>query len=565
MNEYLMNVESCRIDTPPLLYYSHVSTAIAVLFVALYIFKKKRQSLDGKLLLLIGIFFTLWSVSDIILWMSINVLLISTIWSLINAFEMLVSITTLYFAYVFFEKKDVSSRMKVLGISLFAPYLLLIPSAFNITGFDLINCEATQGPMITWYFRAFEVVVSLWLLSYLAKTIYFSPKGKRSIPVLFSLGTILFLVFFSGTNVIATVTGRWEILHYGLLGVPFFVGFLAYLIVRYQVFNVKVVGAQVLVLVLILLVGAQFFYVKTIANEVLTIITFLLVSVFGWMLMRSIRNEVERKEELQMISDSLASANERLRRLDNAKSEFISIASHQLRTPITAIKGYVSLVLEGSYGKVNAEVQDVLEKVYRVQTQLSQLVEDLLNVSRIEAGRIQYQYAPTRLEMIITDLVDMFSITARDKGIALRMHLSKKALPELTIDANKIKETISNLIDNAVKYTPQGGEVKVILEGDEARRVARVIVEDNGVGISPEDKSRLFEKFVRSKETTQMVTSGTGLGLYVGKNFVEAHGGRIWAESEGSGMGARFIVELPYEHSETGSGEVATFGKSYER
>jgi signal transduction histidine kinase len=282
------------------------------------------------------------------------------------------------------------------------------------------------------------------------------------------------------------------------------------------------------------------------------------------MLIHSVENEVARKEELQMISDSLASANERLRRLDNAKSEFISIASHQLRTPITAIKGYVSLVLEGSYGKVNAEVQDVLEKVYRVQTQLSQLVEDLLNVSRIEAGRIQYQYAPTRLEMIITDLVDMFSIADRDKGIALRMHLSKKALPELTIDANKIKETISNLIDNAVKYTPQGGEVKVILEGDEERRVARVIVEDNGVGISSEDKVRLFEKFVRSKETTQMVTSGTGLGLYVGKSFVEAHGGKIWAESEGSGKGARFIVELPYEHSETGSGEVATFGKSYE-
>ena len=122
------------------------------------------------------------------------------------------------------------------------------------------------------------------------------------------------------------------------------------------------------------------------------------------------------------------------------------------------------------------------------------------------------------------------------------MKLSKTTLPKLTIDPNKIKEVLSNLIDNALKYTKEGG-VTVTLEGTPS--VARITVSDTGIGIRPEDKKNLFEKFIRTQETTKMVASGAGLGLYVGKNFVEAHGGKIWAESDGPNQGSRFIIELP--------------------
>ncbi|OGI13930.1 MAG: hypothetical protein A2878_01225 [Candidatus Moranbacteria bacterium RIFCSPHIGHO2_01_FULL_54_31] len=302
------------------------------------------------------------------------------------------------------------------------------------------------------------------------------------------------------------------------------------------------IGTQALVVAQFILIGSMFFFPQSLTNRILVGVTLLGTTIMGWYVIRSVKVEIERKEELQKLSDSLAIANERLKELDTTKSEFISIASHQLRTPLTAIKGYISLLLEGSYGKVPAKIQDVLDKVYTVNSRLVHLVEDLLNVSRIEAGRIQYSFALTQLEPLVAEVVDMFKPAAKQKKLSLTMRLPEKPLPQLTIDPNKIKEVVSNLIDNALKYTKEGG-VTVSLEGTPS--VARIIVTDTGIGIHPEDQKNLFEKFLRSKETTKMVVSGAGLGLYVGKSFIAAHGGRIWAESAGPDKGSRFIIELP--------------------
>ncbi|MFZ2187894.1 MAG: HAMP domain-containing sensor histidine kinase [Candidatus Moraniibacteriota bacterium] len=340
-----------------------------------------------------------------------------------------------------------------------------------------------------------------------------------------------------------------------MFSAPIFAGFLAYLIVRYKAFDIKLIGAQTLVVAQFVLIGSMLTVVTSVTNYILVGLTLIMTLVAGWILIRSVRKEVERKEELQKISDALSIANQRLKELDATKSEFISIASHQLRTPLTAIKGYISLLLEGSYGKVPAAIQDILNKVYTVNSRLVQLVEDLLNVSRIEAGRIQYGFASTQLEPLIAELVDMFRPTAKDKNLLLEMKLSKTPLPQLIIDPNKIKEVLSNLIDNALKYTKEGS-VTVSLEGTSS--VARIIVSDTGIGIHPEDKKNLFQKFLRSKETTKMVVSGAGLGLYVGKNFIEAHGGKIWAESDGPDKGSRFIIELPLKNPEI---HVGTFNQ----
>ena len=268
------------------------------------------------------------------------------------------------------------------------------------------------------------------------------------------------------------------------------------------------------------------------------------------------KQEVRRKEELQKISDSLAVTNERLKELDNVKSEFISIASHQLRTPLTAIKGYVSLLLEGSYGKVPMPIQDVLNKVYTINNRLVQLVENLLNVSRIEAGRIQYNFERIQLEPLVSEIVDTFVLTAKKKNLTLTLNLPNYVLPKLTIDPNKIKEVVSNLIDNSLKYTKEGS-VSVSVEASNG--IARVVISDTGIGISRDDKVKLFEKFIRTKETTSMFVSGSGLGLYIGKSFMEAHGGKIRVESEGVGKGSQFIVELPFVNPNVKAGVSGQF------
>ena len=229
--------------------------------------------------------------------------------------------------------------------------------------------------------------------------------------------------------------------------------------------------------------------------------------------------------------------------LDKQKSEFISIASHQLRTPLTAIRGYISLALEGAYGKVQGTpIEDIMNKMYTIDLRLSQLVEDLLNVSKIEAGKVQYKWENVTLEPVVSELYDMFTVLAEKKGLKLHFNKPESVLPTMKIDVNKIKEILSNLIDNAIKYT-EHGSVTIHIEQDAT--VARIVIEDTGIGISKEDVDRLFGKFIRTETTQKMDSGGSGLGLFVGKTFVEGHGGRVYATSEGVGKGSSFIVELP--------------------
>jgi len=407
----------------------------------------------------------------------------------------------------------------------------------------LATCNASEASIIIYYSYVLEILFTLWVITLCVrayKTAQDTIDKKRI--KFFGIGVVLFLLAFSWGNIVGSFTEDWVMAQYGLFGMPIFIGFLAFLIVRYKAFDIKLIGAQALVVTLVVLIGSQFFFITSNTNRILTGISLILIAVFGWVLIRSVKEEIKRKEELEDISHQLMVTNERLKELDATKSEFISIASHQLRTPLTAIKGYISLLLEGSYGKVSVPVLDVLNKLYSVNSRLVHLVEDLLNVSRIEAGRIQYSFAPTQLEPLIVELVDMFKPSAREKHLSLNMKLSKVPLPLITIDPNKIKEVVSNLIDNAIKYTKEGS-VTVSLES--TAEVAHIIVSDTGIGIHPEDMKNLFQKFLRSKETTKMVVSGAGLGLYVGKSFIDAHGGKIWAESDGPDKGSRFIIELP--------------------
>lgn len=338
-----------------------------------------------------------------------------------------------------------------------------------------------------------------------------------------------------------------------------FVLVIGYSIVRYGLFDIETVTAQVSVGAILFLMVAQFLFRDTAGSSFLDPLMFLSVALVGYFLVRSVKRDLARKEELQEISDSLAKANERLKELDNTKTEFISIASHQLRTPLTAIKGYLSLLLEGSYGEIPSEVADVLGKMSLVNRGLVQLVEDLLNVSRIDAGRISYSFEPTSVEALIAERIDLFMPMAREKDLLFRIRLPKDPLPELMLDQGKIREAVSNLIDNAIKYTKRGFvEVSVEAVGSEA---VRITVADSGIGFRKGEESGFFGKFIRTKDTTREYVSGTGLGLYVGASFVDAHGGRMWAESDGPGTGARFIIELPFRNPRAEAAETtAAFG-----
>lgn len=245
---------------------------------------------------------------------------------------------------------------------------------------------------------------------------------------------------------------------------------------------------------------------------------------------------IQRAQAFQKLKD----ANEYLSQLDKMKDEFISMASHELNTPLAAIEGYLSMVLDEGMGKVDAKSKEYLSRAYASSKRLAELILDLLNVSRIEQGRLKMKFSQVSMVELAESVVHELQIKADSKKIYLKIE-AEKGLPKLWCDPDRIREVIVNLTGNALKFTDKGGVTINIgkSEGD----FIRVTVVDTGRGIAKEDQKKLFQKFSQVKREIDE-HQGTGLGLYISKNFVELHKGKIWVESE-AGKGSKFIFEIP--------------------
>lgn len=433
-----------------------------------------------------------------------------------------------------------------LSLALLALFTDTIIAGYEITATDVINPLFGVGGDVYNILLSLAPLLGAGLIFWNYRRI---GPGEKTRYIYLILGLILSIGTALVTNVLLTDYIQDSPLYefYARLGIfsSIFIALLpGYAIIRHRLFNIKIVATEIISFALLVIMFVQIFLSDDWRMLAVRIVTFVTVFFLVAALVKSVDNEIKRKEELQKISDSLAAANEELHRLDTAKSEFISIASHQLRTPLTAIKGFVSLLLEGAYGRLEPSVADTLNKVYLANARLMNLVENLLNISRIEAGRIQYQFAPTKLEDILTELHELFILAAHEKGLRLGIALPKTPLPMLSLDGAKIREVVSNVIDNSIKYTEKG---EVLVAAEQKGNKVVVTVSDTGVGIDPDDLPHLFKKFERGKDAAQVNVSSTGLGLYVGKSFIEAHGGTIRAESAGKGKGARFVLELPVD------------------
>ena len=222
------------------------------------------------------------------------------------------------------------------------------------------------------------------------------------------------------------------------------------------------------------------------------------------------------------------------------KSEFLSVATHQLRAPLTAMRGYASLIAEGSYGPVKEEEKEPLFRIMESGRNMANSIEDYLNVSRIEQGRMKFESGEFDLCVLAKTVADELKPIASRKGLALEISACSEL--KVTGDVGKIKQVITNFIDNAIKYTPKGSiTISVTKEGN----MARFSVVDTGTGIAEDQLPRLFEKFTRARDANKVNTTGTGLGLYVAKILIEGHKGHTWAESDGLGKGSRFLFEIP--------------------
>ncbi len=228
--------------------------------------------------------------------------------------------------------------------------------------------------------------------------------------------------------------------------------------------------------------------------------------------------------------------------LIKSKSEFITVASHQLRTPITNL--YWTMESLSKDTSLTAETQELLKNGFTSAKQLRETVEALLSISRIEEGRFGYQFEETDIIQFLGKIMEEALPQARRVGISLFFDPPKEQLPKLSIDPQKLSMAFVNLLDNAIRYNAQNGEVRVAVEKLADKPYVQVSVRDTGIGISQEDIDKLFQKFFRAGNAVKAQTEGSGLGLYISQNVVRAHGGTIWAESE-IGRGTIFYFTLP--------------------
>ncbi len=232
----------------------------------------------------------------------------------------------------------------------------------------------------------------------------------------------------------------------------------------------------------------------------------------------------------------------RSKEIERLKTEFVSIAAHQLRTPLSAVKWILKMLLDGDIGKLTQEQIDFIQKGYQSNERMIVLINDLLNVARIEEGRFLGEVGEHSLVEIIEEIVADFKEVVKGKKIKINFKKPAKKLPLLKLDREKIALALQNLLDNAVRYSEPGGQVTIAIEYDKME--IKVMVKDNGIGIPEKQQNRLFEKFFRANNAIKIQTGGTGLGLFICRNIVEAHGGKIWFESELS-KGTTFWFTLP--------------------
>ncbi|MBU0898180.1 HAMP domain-containing histidine kinase [Patescibacteria group bacterium] len=320
---------------------------------------------------------------------------------------------------------------------------------------------------------------------------------------------------------------------------------------------------QIISLVLIFIIFLASFLIEGVVSKLLIISIFALVIVYGYffnkstdkiihayLAQRKVKEALEKlteglEDQVEKRTSELKKANEELKELDVAKSDFISIASHQLRTPLTVIKGYISMMIEGNFGELTDLEKESLEKVFQSNERLIRLVENLLNISRIESGRLQFNFVEVDLGKIAISVIEELSSCAKKKALLLKYKQSIKKLPLVKVDEDKIRQVMMNLIDNSIKYTKKG---KIVVEIKLVKKQIHFCVTDSGMGIKQEDMANLFKKFSRCNGTFLIHTEGVGLGLYVARIMIEQHHGKLWAESLGEGKGSKFCFELPLKN-----------------
>lgn len=391
-------------------------------------------------------------------------------------------------------------------------------------------------------FFAISVIISIFHILYVLRKI---DKGSTYALQLKNTLVVCMIGFTAGGS--NFFPQFFNIYPFGNYIVILYIIVMVYGVIRYKVLSPKVVSAQIFTLALILISFIEIILAVDIQQVLFKIVIFILVCFFSWLFIKNLKVEIKIKNELAHSNNALTKKNIELDRISAEKSEFVSLASHQIRAPLTSIRGYISLLKDEDLGPQTKEAKEALEIMDTSCTTLSTVVNDYLDVSRIEQGKMHFDFVDIDVRELLGECMQELAPSFAKNHLTCVNNVPSKKNAEdnsydVRADRSKLKQVIMNIIDNSIKYTPKGGITVTACKKDE--HTVRIEIKDTGLGIAPEVMPKLFMKFSRAPDATEANILGTGLGLFIAKAFIEAHEGKIWAESAGVGRGSTFIIEL---------------------
>jgi signal transduction histidine kinase len=337
---------------------------------------------------------------------------------------------------------------------------------------------------------------------------------------------------------------------------------LFFVIFKHQLFNFKVFLSEVLIVLMAIVLLTMPFFVETVFLKSLTALVFIVYCILGCYVAISIEKESKRREEAEFVAahervlrknaESLAAD---LKHLDSAKTQFLLSTQHHLRSPLSIIQGYLSMINEGSYGKVPAKAKEKIAASLEATQKLIQLVNDLLDIAHFQMDKGEVAKEPNDVVSLIVGIVADLGKTALEKKIFLHFAMPDEPIALVNINAHGIREAIYNIVDNAIKYTQEGG---VTVSVGAVSGKLRISVADTGIGMNDKDRRGLFNRtFERGDKAKTVNVNGKGIGLYLAAQMIMSNGGTIRAESQGWGKGTEFIIELPLAEAEKLANAVA--------
>ena len=478
----------------------------------------------------------------------------------------------LYFSLVFpYKEFQVSkSYLFVLALPIIAFTIILfihpdliIAKIFTESWGKNVLINQSNYLIYTVYFILFTLLsyVNLFRSYFISKTASIRSQLKFII-----VGTLIGFIFGMVFDLLLPLLGIYRYIFIGPVFSFSMVFAIAYSITTYRLFNIKIIATETATFILWISILIRTLIADNFTDKLINAAFLIIAIIIGIFLIRSVSQEIKQREKIEKLADdlkraneSLASANNRLKELDQLKSEFLSLATHQIRAPLTAVKGYASLILEGDYGPITDGVRESVQTIFNSCQNLVVIVGDFLDISRIEQGKMKYDIVDFSGIKLVKNIIKELLPNIEKAGLQVQVEIGNNMMEQPPIpsdtddenihkqynihaDEGKTKQIIGNIIDNAIKYSIHG-IIKVSLNRNETTTC--VAVTDSGIGISQEDIPKLFGKFVRAKDANKTNVIGTGLGLYVAKQMVEAQGGKIWVESPGIDQGSTFFVEMP--------------------